>query len=131
MDCIKKSTSGGNTTYKMYLNRAAAIAVQDSILDIVNSNEAAGVLDVNNNFDSESFEVKESEITIIVANGKIVSVDCETELRYTPVAGEYTEYTVTLKNSLKLIVNEELSKAQAYEAPSKADGILSKLSYIL
>jgi hypothetical protein len=134
VDCMKKNTSGSTTTYNVYLNKAGTLAVSDTILELVNANNATGVLDVNNYIDTDSFNVKECELVIVVTNGKIVSVTCESELRYTPTAGEFTEYTVTLKNTLELEINNKFGKAEDYEAPSKAtDNVLSsnRLIHIL
>ena len=54
-------------------------------------------------------------------NGEIVGIDCKTELCYEPTAGEYTEYNITLTDTVKLRVNEKLEEAQDYEAPEKLE----------
>ena len=47
------------------------------------------------------------------------------------MGGEYTEYNVTLTNTIQLIVDENLDKAEKYESPSKGDGLLTHLKSIL
>lgn len=124
LECMRKETKNGSTFYHLYLNAAAAASTQDIILDLINSNDAQGVVDVNNYFDAENYTVKEAEIVVEMKNGKIVDISCLTELQYTPTDGEYVEYVVTLTNKIQLKVNENLEKASKYEAPSKAAGAI-------
>ena len=127
-ECIKKEQKDGSTFYYMYLNKAATLATQDVILDLINSNNADGVVDVNNYFDTEHYTVNDAALIVEMKNGKLKNITCETELSYTPIGGEYTDYQVTLNNVIKLSVNENLDKASEYEAPGKADGVFGSLS---
>ncbi len=120
VDCIKKETDKGVTRFHIYINKSKTVGVQNQILDIVNSNDAAGVLDVNNYFNNAAYTVRESDLVVEMSAGKIVSVSYNTEMKYTPTGGEFTDYNVTLNNTLELIVNDKLSAAQDYEAPKKA-----------
>ncbi len=130
IDCIKKVNEDTKTTYYLYLNQAGTASVQKRILDIVNSNTATGVTKVENYFSQEYF-VKEAEIVVEVVNGKVVNVKCLTEISYCPTAGEYTEYNVTLTNTIELKVNDKLSAAQGYTAPNKPDGWVDNLESVL
>ncbi len=124
IDCMKKITENGSTFYYVYLNAVGARDVQNKILGIVNSNDGEGVTKVNNYFDAENNTIRSADIVIEIKDGKIVKVDCSTEIVYNPTAGEYTDYNVNLKNTLTLEVNKKLSDAQKYETPKNA---LSKL----
>ena len=121
VDCIRKETEGDNTVYRVYLGRNATLGVQSKILDIINSNEGEGVVDVNNYFNANAYTVNEAEVVVEMKNGEIVGIDCKTELCYEPTAGEYTEYNITLTNTIELKVNEKLEDAQEYEAPEKLE----------
>lgn len=120
VDCIKKVTENTTTTYHIYMNKTATRSLQDTILDLINSNDAEGVVDVNNYFDANANTIRESELIVTMENGQIVDVSCATELVYCPTGGEYTEYNITLTNTLSLKINDKLTTAQEYEAPSKA-----------
>ncbi len=130
IDCIKKVTDGNKTTYYMYLNEAGTASVQDCILDMINSNTAVGVTKVENYFNSD-YIVKEAEVVVEVIDGKVSNVKCLTELKYCPTGGEYTEYNITLTNTIELKANDKLSAAQKYKAPGKADGFIDNLESIL
>lgn len=119
VDCINKKTKDGGTVYYIHLNKTATISVQDTILDLINSNEGEGVIDVNNYFNSSSYTVKEAQIVVEMANSQIKNIECKTELQYEPTGGEYTEYNIVLTNTIKLEVNKNLDKASEYVAPEK------------
>ncbi len=121
IDCIKKLVDGNKTTYYLYLNNKGMLSVQDYILDMVNSNTATGVTKVENYLD-DTYLVKEAQVVVEVVDGKVSAVECLTELKYCPTAGDYTEYNVTLNNTIALQVNEKLDKAQEYEAPEETGG---------
>ena len=121
VDCIRKETDGDTTVYRVYLGKNATLTMQDRILDIINSNEGEGVVDVNNYFNSTAYTINEAEVVVELKNGEIVGIDCKTELCYEPTAGEYTEYNITLTDTVKLRVNEKLEEAQDYEAPEKLE----------
>ena len=120
VDCIKKETEDGVTRFHIYINKNKTVGVQNRILDIVNSNDAEGVVDVNNYFNNEAYTVRESELVVEMSEGNILSVSYNTELKYTPTGGEFTDYNVTLNNRLELKINDKLTDAQEYEAPKKA-----------
>lgn len=118
VDCIQVVTESSKTTYKINLNKQASASIQQKILEIINSNDAEGVVDTNNYFNLEEYIFEEAVVEIVVKNGKLSSVKCNTEVRYVPTGGEYTEYNVTLKNTIELRINDNLDKAQEYTAPS-------------
>ncbi len=130
IDCIKKVVDGTKTTYSMYLNESGTAHVQDYILDMINSNTATGVTKVENYLNSD-YIVKEAEVVVEVVDGKVATVKCLTELKYCPTGGEYTEYNITLTNTIELKINDKLSAAQKYTAPSKPDGFIDNLESIL
>ncbi len=130
IDCLKKTTDNDKTTYYLYLNKQGTASVQDYILDMVNSNTAVGVTKVENYFNSE-YVVQEAEVVVEVVNGKVTNVKCLTELKYCPVGGEYTEYNITLTNTIELKVNDKLTSAQSYTAPTKPDGFIDNLESVL
>ncbi len=130
VDCLKRVEKGDTTVYYLYLNQSGTASVQDYILDMVNSNTAAGVTKVENYFNVDYF-VKEAEIEVEVVDGKVASVKCLTELKYCPTGGEYTDYNITLTNTIELTVNDKLSAAEKYEAPNKPDGWIDNLESIL
>lgn len=130
IDCVKKVVEGNKTTYYLYLNENGTASVQDYILDMVNSNTATGVTKVENYFNNE-YIVKEAEVVVEMIDGEVSSVECLTELKYCPTGGEYTEYNITLTNTIELQINEKLDKAQDYVAPEKADGWVKNLESIL
>ncbi|MGN0771921.1 MAG: hypothetical protein ACI4MI_05000 [Christensenellales bacterium] len=129
IDCIKVSTAeDGTTTYQIFVKDASTYAVQSNIVDIINSNDAEGVLDVDNYFNSEENEICKSSLSIVVKDGKLVSADCTTKIKYYPTAGDNQEYRITLTDEVSIIVDEWLSYALDYEAPAKAQQALTGLS---
>ena len=130
IDCAKILTKGTSKQYIFYLNQEGTISLQNTILNIINSNTADGVIPINNYFNTE-YIVKEAEIVVNMEDGKILDVQCFTELKYCPTGGEFTEYNITLTNTIKLAVNKNLDKAQKYKAPGKADGMIDNLESIL
>lgn len=123
VDCIKIVQDGDKTTYRIYLSKASVIAIQQKILDIVNSNDAEGVVDVNNYLNSTDYIFEEAVVEVTVKNGALAAIKCETEIRYTPTGGDYTEYVATLKNTIELEINKKLDDAQEYTAPD-SKGVL-------
>ena len=133
VDCIRKDTKDGVTTYKVYINSLAAVSVQEKIIGIINSNDAEGVVDVNNYF-NQDFTLKDALIEVKMQDGKIKSIKCETELKYVPTGGDYTAYNITLNNLIEIKVNDKLDKALEYTAPSstgKIVGIGASKYYVL
>ncbi len=136
-DCLKKSVKDGVTTYTVYLSNSAVLKTSDDIVKILNFNPADGVLTVENNFNEADFTVKDAVLTVVIKNGAIDSMELDTEIKYNPTSGEYTENNVTLNNRLKLTVNAELDKAQKYDSPEKdtanlgLSGLISAKYYIL
>ncbi|MDE6666735.1 MAG: hypothetical protein K2K38_00135, partial [Clostridia bacterium] len=123
IDCIKKQSSGTTTTYTVNLGRAATQSVQQKIIDMINTNAYDKVIEVNNYFNTENI-VKDAIIKIVLTDGKISSITCETELCYNPIDGDWTEYNITLNNNIELNVNKNLDKAQKYAPPTKYKGTL-------
>lgn len=134
VDCIRIIEEDNETTYKVYLNKASVLGIQQKILNIINSNDAEGVLDVNNYFNTSEYVFEEAIIEVKFVDGKLTLINCETQVRYNPIGGEYTEYNVELKNSIKLEINKNLDKAIEYKAPSstgKIVGIGAAKYYVL
>ena len=121
IDCIKKQTSGTTVTYTVYLGKTATAAVQEKITAMINTNAYDDVIPVNNYFNTDNI-VKDASLKIVITDGKLTSVDCDTKLTYTPIAGDYDEYNITLDNAIELKVNKDLAKAQKYEVPDKVKG---------
>lgn len=117
VDCIKKEVDGTVTEYKVYLNKTATFAIQEKIIDIINSNNAEGVLDVENYFNTDNYIIEEAIIVVKYNGNTLESIKCETEVRYEPTDGEYTEYKVTLNNVVEIELNKKLDDALDYEAP--------------
>ncbi len=124
VDCIRIIEDGDETTYRFYLNKQAVLGIQQKILTLINSNDAEGVVDVNNYLNSEEYIFEEAVVEVKIENGEIVGVECETEIRYTPTDGDYTEYNVTLKNNIEIKVNSKLEDAEEYKAPSSTGKIV-------
>lgn len=125
IDCIQKQTKDSETLYTLHLNRTGTFNVQQKIIDMINTNNYGDVIAVNNYFNTEN-SIDEAELVIHMTDGKITLIECKTELKYTPTGGDYTEYNVTLKNTVSLTVNseKELEKASEYKAPTKVKGTL-------
>lgn len=121
VDCISKKIEDGKVYYYIYTKTAKTLEIKDIITDIINSNEAEGVVDVNNYFNSEENEIKDSEIVIEMEAGAIVNISVNTKIKYLPTAGEYSGDKITLTNSMTLSVNEKLEEAQEYEAPKNTE----------
>ena len=117
VDCIKKETKNGVVTYRIYLSNSETLAVNQKIADLINSNDAEGVIEVDNYFDSTDYLLKESCFTVIIDNGTLTNIEIETKLKYNPTDGEYTDKRITLSDKMTLEINKNLDKAQAYSAP--------------
>ena len=117
IDCIKKVINGDTTLYKLYIKKTETLSVQDKIIDIINSNEATGVIDVDNYFNNSKNMIKGSEIVIEMKANTIAKIEVTTEIRYNPTGGDYTERQITLTNSVVLEINDKLTDAADYEAP--------------
>lgn len=121
IDCIKKQINGTTVTYTVYIGKAATKSVQEKIVGMINTNSYDDVIEVENYFNAENV-IKDASIKIVLTEGKITSIVCDTELCYTPTGGDYTEYNITLNNTIDLQVNKNLTKAQTYEVPNKVKG---------
>ncbi len=132
-DCIRKKTENATETYTIYLSDGAVVELMEDIVDVLNSNPAQGVVTVENYFNGTDHTVEDAAFTVVMKDGKLVSMELDTEIKYNPTEGEYTENNVTLNNRLTLKVNDRLEKAEAYERPNKAESILGigGLDYIL
>ncbi len=131
IDCLKKVTEQSTTTYTFYLNDGIAAQTSKDIVAFLNTNEAEGVVDVENYFNDSAYTVEDASLTVVMNGNTVVSMKLDTEIKYNPTAGDYTENNITLNNELTLSVNQNLKKAQDYGAPKKPDGLLSHLEYIL
>ena len=121
IDCIYSTTTDNTSVYNVHLNKSAALSIQDKVLSIVNSNDEQGVVDVNNYMNSQVI-IKKAVFVITITDGVLESISIETDLKYNPVDGEYTDYNITLTNVLELKINKELNKAKEYIAPDKVEG---------
>ena len=130
-DCLKKTVSGTKTTYEFYFKDAVAAGIPEEVVALLDTNDAEGVLDVENYFDEGNYTVKDATLVVVMDGGEVKSMKIDTEIRYAPVGGEYTENTVTLNDSVTLTVNDKLDKAQGYKAPKKAGGLIGGLENIL
>lgn len=130
IDCMKKAVKDEKTTYTLYISKNATLAMQKTIIDLINSNNAEGVLDVENYMNDE-YMIKETEIVIEMENGVITKIKALTELKYCPTGGDFTEYNITLTNKMEFLINDKLSKAEDYKAPGKPDGLIDNLESIL
>ncbi|MDE6302767.1 MAG: hypothetical protein K2M36_04185 [Clostridia bacterium] len=124
IDCIKTVSSGGSTKYYVYMNKSQTMSVQNTISELINSNKADGVIPVNNYFNTQDNDVRDAEMVIEMQNGKIVSIEVSTKIRYNPTGGNYVGERITLTNSISLIVNDKLSAAKDYEAPKGVNTVL-------
>lgn len=118
VDCIRKEKDGNKVVYHIYMNTTATLSVQNTICDMINSNEAEGVVNVDNYFDSENNVILDSEMVVEIGEEGIVSIEISTDIRYNPTAGEYTETQVTLTDSIVIAFNKELDEASEYVAPN-------------
>ena len=119
VDCISKEEKDGSVFYYIYATTTKTLSIKDKITEIINSNDAEGVMDVDNYFNNDKYDVKDSEIVIEMKAGKIVNISVSTKIKYVPTAGEYSQDKITLTNTIELAVNENLDKAAEYEAPKK------------
>lgn len=122
IDCIKKVTVNNKTTYQVYLGKAGTRNVQEKILAMINSNPYdSDVIEVNNYFSDENL-IRDAYIEVVVEDNKLTAIQCKTELKYTPTGGDWTEYNITLNNTITMEVNKNLAKAQKYVEPTKVKG---------
>lgn len=121
IDFIQTKNVSGAVEYHIYLKDSANTSLQQAICDILNANTGDGVLPVENYFNSSDYDLFGGSFVVTVKNGKLVGCSVETEMRYTPVGGNYTDDVITLKNSVELTVNENADKAKEYTAPKSVD----------
>ncbi len=119
-DCLRKTTAGNTDTYTVYLSDDTVAGLMKGIVDILNSNPAQGVLTVENYFNETDHTIEDAAFTVVITAGEIVSMELDTEIKYNPTEGEYTENNITLNDELVLKVNDKLEKAREYTAPGKA-----------
>lgn len=127
VDCIKKVEKNGSTFYYIYTKTNQSLAIKDTITGIINSNDAEGVVDVNNYFNSSNYTIKDAEIVIELKEGALAEITVNTKITYNPTGGEHTENNVTLTNTISVKINENLDKAAEYEAPKSTTTGLSGL----
>lgn len=117
VDCMLKTVKNGVTTYKIFLTNAETIAVNQKISDYINSNDADGVVPVNNYFDSTDYLLKEACFEVVIESTGLKSMEIETKIKYNPTSGDYTDKRITLTDKITLDVNKNLDKATSYTAP--------------
>ena len=123
IDCIKKTSNGNKTIYNIHVNDETAISIQNKIIEMINSINEDKVADVNNYMNSQ-VKIKDAEFIVTYENGAIKDIKIKTDLKYNPTGGEYTDYNITLTNELELLVNDKLSNASDYKAPSSTGSIV-------
>ena len=125
IDCIKKSTANGITTYKFFMTKEKTLSVQDTIADMIDNvttdQEQYTVLGVNNYLSTDT-NVLDAEYSIQVKDGKLIAIDVVTKLSYAPSGGEYTDRKITLNNNINMVVNSPdfASKLTDYKAPKSS-----------
>lgn len=127
IDCIKTVQKDGSTFYYLYQNKNATGKQQSSIVEMINSNPADSVTDVENYFNEENNEVADTEMVVEMKDGQLVSINANTKFRYCPTGGEYTEQNVVLTNEIELLFNAKAEDAQSYIAPAKVETTIGKL----
>lgn len=120
IDCIKKTTNNGRIYYNIYFKKTTSLSIKYKITDIINSNEAEGVEDVNNYFNSDNNSIEDSVMVVEMIDTDLVKITVDTQIKYCPTGGDYTEERITLTNSIILTVNAELNSAAKYTAPKSA-----------
>lgn len=118
VDCIRKIQKDGSTFYYIYVNDGATYGVQKKITDLINSNPAENVADVENFFNEDRNIIDEAETIVEIKDGQIVSVTVKTQIRYQPTGGEYTEENIVLTNTITLEINKKTDDALSYVAPN-------------
>lgn len=122
VDCIKKEIVNGKTVYSIFLSRNNTVAVKDKICDMINSNEAEGIIKVDNYFNKDAYEIDNADVTFELVGGNLDNITIDTKLHYVAIGGDYMGSKITLKNSLLLDIDKKLKDASKYEAPEKAEG---------
>lgn len=122
IDCIESETVKNKVVYRVYMGKTGTQSVQAKILAMINSNPYdSDVIEVNNYFNTDNL-IKDAYMEVVMEDNKLVSIECKTELKYTPTGGDWEEYNITLNNTIKMDVNKNLSKAEKYVTPTKVKG---------
>lgn len=58
----------------------------------------------------------------------LVKITVDTQIKYCPTGGDYTEERITLTNSIILTVNAELNTTAKYTAPKSATSSMTGLN---
>ena len=119
VDCVSKTTKNGSTFYNLAINGEKVIEANEKIMSLINSNDAEGVIKVNNYFNENRYMIKDAIVVVEMKNGEIASISLKTEVRYNPVGGDYTEENITLTDKISIIFNDNLESAKTYTAPKK------------
>lgn len=135
IDCIMKTVgSDGITTYSIYMKTDVTLSIKDKITDMINSNNADGVVDVVNYFNAADYMIHDSVMVVAMSNADIKSVSVDTKIKYCPTGGDFTEERITLTNSIKLDINANLDEAMKYKAPKSTNtpgiGLIASYFYI-
>ena len=123
VDCIRKTVSGGVSKFEIYLNNAAARAINAKVTSMINSNNADDVIPVDNYFNEAENDIQSCILTITIKNGAISKVEVESEIKYMPTAGEHSDKNITLIDRIELSVNDNISKATDYTAPKRVNTV--------
>ncbi len=119
VECVSKTTKNGSTFYNLAINGEKVIEANEKIMSLINSNDAEGVIKVNNYFNENRYMIKDAIVVVEMKNGEIASISLKTEVRYNPVGGDYTEENITLTDKISIIFNDNPESAKKYTAPKK------------
>ena len=120
------SNNDGSKTYKLFIKNNKAIQSMKDIVKLLNSNEEDEIVNVENYLDENNYNIEDYECSYTIKDGKLVSFNLDTEIRYTPTDGEYQAGVVVLKNSISLSVNNNIDKATEYVAPENVNTTIGK-----
>lgn len=121
VNCIRRSSKNGSTIYEIHVKDSKTISANETVAELVNSNDEADAKKVDNYFNKNAYEINDSCVTIEMKNGSIVSAAIETEIRYTPTTTDYSDQIITLTDTINMTVNEKKDKAAEYKAPKNVE----------
>lgn len=122
--CLAKYGSGADVSYDVFFTDDAVQTLVDKVLGYVNSNPAPEVIPVNNYVNKTACEITKVGAYFELKGGIPVKANCDLQIRYAPVGGDYRGQSITLDEVLELNVNSALAKAKKYESPKKAESTL-------
>lgn len=121
VNCIRRSSKNGSTIYEIHVKDSKTISVNETVAELVNSNDEADAKKVDNYFNKNDYEINDSCVTIEMKNGSIVSAAIKTEIRYNPTTTDYQDQIITLTDTINMTVNAKKDKAAEYKAPKNVE----------